>query len=188
MNKVGSPRASIDRTFRLVLDAPQLILPRTVKKKTQRLSPNPITRALQWSEALREGRYSSPSDLARELHCSRARVSQVLRLLRLDPEVIDTLLALGDPLPGRTVNEHALRALVDLSAREQRRQLELMLATAARRPRGSAGSNSRGRQDQLANSQKTAQVRAKRQIQRGLTSINGWISIGGHSLGFDRNF
>ena len=92
------------------------------------------------------------------------------------------------PLPGRTVNEHALRALVDLPAREQRRQLELMLGTAARRPRASAGSNSRGRQDQLANSQKTAQVRAKRQIQRGLTSINGWISVGGHSLGFDRNF
>ena len=64
------------------------------------------------------------------------QVSQVLRLLRLDPEVIDTLLALGDPLPGRTVNEHALRALVDLPAREQRRQLELMLGTAARRPRG----------------------------------------------------
>ena len=96
--------------------------------------------------------------------------------------------ALGDPLRSRTVSEHALRALVDLPAREQRRQLELMLGTAARRPRASAGSNSRGRQDQLANSQKTAQVRAKRQIQRGLTSINGWISVGGHSLGFDRNF
>ena len=129
MNKVGSPRASIDRTFRLVLDAPQLIVRRAVKKKTQRLSSNPITRALQWSDALRDGRYSSPSHLACELHCSRARVSQVLRL---DPEVVDALLALGDPVPSRTVSEHALRALVDLPAREQRRQLELMLGAAAR--------------------------------------------------------
>ena len=147
----GSPRASIDRTFRLVLDAPQLILRRAVKWKTQQLSSNPVTRARQWSEALRDGRYSSPADLARGLHCSRARVSQVLRLLRLDPDVVDALMALGDPLPSRTVSEQALRALVYLPAREQRHQLELMLGSAARRPRGRAGSNSRRRPDQLAN-------------------------------------
>ena len=127
----GSPRASKDRTFRPVLVAPQLIL-RRAAKKAHRLARNPIARALQWSEALRDGRYSSPADLACELHCSRARVSQVLWLLRPDPDVVHGVLALGDPLPSRTTSEQALRALVDLPAKEQRRQLALMLRAGAR--------------------------------------------------------
>ncbi len=44
-----------------------------------------------------------------------ARVSQVLRLMRLDQEDIDSLLALGDPSAQSSHCERVLRPLVDLA-------------------------------------------------------------------------
>ncbi len=79
---------------------------------------------------MRDGGHASRADLARKLHCSRARVSQGLRLLTLDQEVIDDVFALGDPLPRRSVSEQKLRAMADLPAEEQRRRLDLMLRAA----------------------------------------------------------
>ena len=60
------------------------------------------------------------ADLARKLKVSRARVTQVMNLLELDPKVAATIVALGDPLPMRIITERALRPFIDLPLDQQR--------------------------------------------------------------------
>jgi hypothetical protein len=52
----------------------------------------------------------------------------VLRLLRLAPEVLKAIAALGDPLPSPIVTERRLRPLVNLPQEEQRRRVDALLA------------------------------------------------------------
>jgi len=80
---------------------------------------NPISLAQEWQEAITNGKYSCPADLARHLGISRARATQVLRLLKLCPEVLDLVASLGDPLPSPVITERSLRPLVDLPPEEQ---------------------------------------------------------------------
>jgi len=44
------------------------------------------------------GQVKNQSDLARKLGISRARVTQILNLLRLDNNIIDNLEQIGDPM------------------------------------------------------------------------------------------
>lgn len=62
---------------------------------------------------------SSAAELARKLEVSRARVSQILGLLQLSPEVVDKIVALGDPLPRPFITERKLRRISGLPPREQ---------------------------------------------------------------------
>ena len=59
---------------------------------------------------------------------SRARVSQVLRLLELSPAVVETIGAIGESIPNRIVSERELRPLVNLSQEEQSRRVEGLVA------------------------------------------------------------
>ncbi len=72
---------------------------------------------------LDNGECTSRADLARKLGVTRARVTQVLGLLDLAPQVLEAVVGLGDPLPGPVVNERTLRPLLRLPAEEQRRAL-----------------------------------------------------------------
>ena len=72
---------------------------------------------------LDKGECATQADLARKLGVSRARVTQVLGLLALAPEVIDFVAGLWDPLPRPIVTEHMLRPLLKLPVEEQRRAL-----------------------------------------------------------------
>jgi hypothetical protein len=67
-------------------------------------------------------------DLARKLGVSRARVSQVLRLLQLSPEVLETIVACGDPLYARIVTERRLRSIIGLPAEVQRQKVQTIFA------------------------------------------------------------
>ena len=89
---------------------------------------NPITLAQEWQEALAVGIYASPSDLACHIGVSRARVTQVLRLLKLSPEILEMVSALGDPLPSAIVTERSLRPVVELPPEEQKQWIAMMLA------------------------------------------------------------
>jgi hypothetical protein len=93
---------------------------------------NPIVVAQAWREALRSGTYSSAADLARKLRISRARVTQVLSLLRLPPDVLNAMAALGDPLPFPLLTERRLRAIMTLAMEEQAPEIRKLLAR--RRP------------------------------------------------------
>ncbi len=71
--------------------------------------------AQEWQQILGTGSHASPAALARHLGVSRARVTQVLRLLSLSPEVQHALIALGDPLTSPCITERKLRPVVYLS-------------------------------------------------------------------------
>lgn len=60
------------------------------------------------------------AELARKLRVSRARVTQILRLLRLAPNVLQQIAELGDPLPTPIITERMLRPIVELSPDDQR--------------------------------------------------------------------
>ena len=110
----GSPKLSIDRTFRSEFELPRPKRHQPLTKVAKHQYRNPITLAEEWQEALAEGRYAFQSDLARHLGASRARVTQLLKLLKLSPDVLEMLSALGDPLLSPIVTERSLRPIVSL--------------------------------------------------------------------------
>ena len=69
----------------------------------------------------------SQADLARRLGVSRARVTQLFRLLDLNPQVLNAIIDLGDPLPKPIVTERKLRSLVTLPESEQLRSVKALL-------------------------------------------------------------
>jgi hypothetical protein len=72
---------------------------------------------------------NSRADLARELGVSRARVTQVLSLLDLAPEIREALLALDDHQAIRFFSERRLRPLLRLAdPQRQVRQFRRLLA------------------------------------------------------------
>ena len=84
---------------------------------------SPILLAQEWQRKLiDEGLFRA--DLAHELGVSRPRVTQVLGLLSLDTEAVETVAKLGDPLPTPMVSDRSLRLLLRLPADEQRRLLQ----------------------------------------------------------------
>jgi hypothetical protein len=125
---VGSPNKIKDRTFRVTFRLPAAEKPQ--RSRTQmpaRIYRNPIIVAQEWQQALHNEACSSAADLARKLGISRARVTQVLHLLKLEPDVLNTIAAFGDPLPSRSITERLLRSMVDHSAEEQRQELRRIL-------------------------------------------------------------
>lgn len=83
--------------------------------------------AREWQRRLTEEGLSR-SELAGELGVSRARVTQVLRLLELAPETQGIVVALGDPLPRSAVSVRMLRELLELPTEEQTLTLGPLLA------------------------------------------------------------
>jgi hypothetical protein len=73
---------------------------------------NPVYLARQWQNDLAVGKYVSRADLSRKIGVSRARVTQILNLLKLPADIIDKAYAMGDPLPKRVVTERNLRLLL----------------------------------------------------------------------------
>ena len=80
-------------------------------QKGQKRRRNPIILAREWKEALDRGEYKSQADLARKKGISRARVTQILSLLKLDAEVQEMVAKLGDPMRSGSVTERGLRGL-----------------------------------------------------------------------------
>lgn len=65
--------------------------------------------ARERKETLEKGEYKSQADLARKKVISRARVTQILNLLKLDREVQEMIARLGDPMQSSMVKERKLR-------------------------------------------------------------------------------
>jgi hypothetical protein len=77
---------------------------------------NPIFLARQWQKDLAEGKYCSRADLSRKVGVSRARVTQILNLLKLPEEIIEKVASMGDPLLKPVVTERGLRELLTNNA------------------------------------------------------------------------
>lgn len=96
-------------------------------KISKRQYRNPIYLAREWRKALDNGKYASRADLACHLHVSRARVTQILNLLKLSTEVIEMICSLGDPLKSPFVSERRLRPLLRLTPERHKAEIETML-------------------------------------------------------------
>ena len=72
--------------------------------------PDLVSLALEWKKMLDSGKYLSQVALARQVGVSR--VHQMLRLLKLPPDIQKSVIRMGDPLPSRKITEHKLRALL----------------------------------------------------------------------------
>jgi hypothetical protein len=128
----GSPSKLKDRTFRVTFRFPADETPQRSKpSRSPSLYRNPVILAQEWQQAFTTGEHGTQADFARKQGISRARVTQVLHLLNLVPDVLHTIVALGDPLSSRTVTERALRLLVRRSANEQRQEIGSILARSA---------------------------------------------------------
>lgn len=96
--------------------------PKAIKKRR-----NPVSRAKEWHESIENGQFASQAELARSLGVSRARVTQVLNLLKLSPRAIEIMLSMGETVPYRSISERELRMLVNLPATEQTATVKRML-------------------------------------------------------------
>ena len=72
------------------------------------------------------GEVKNQAELAKMKGISRARVTQILNLLRLDKIIIRRLEKLGDPLKSRIVNKRMLRPYVNKSQQEQQYLLNFL--------------------------------------------------------------
>jgi ParB-like chromosome segregation protein Spo0J len=59
---------------------------------------NPIYLAKEYKEMIDSGEAKNQAELARIKGISRARVTQILNLLKLDKNIIDNLEQIGDPI------------------------------------------------------------------------------------------
>ena len=71
--------------------------------------------AIEWQALLESGEASSQAAIARREGISRARVTQVMGLLRLAPEIQERVLSLPDLVRRPAITERALRPMVGSS-------------------------------------------------------------------------
>jgi len=105
-------------------DPPSVCHSGTPPRRITKASRNPIALAREWQDALNLGMCLSRADLARKLGVTRARVTQVLGLLDLAPEVVHAITELGDPLSRPIVSERMLRPLLKLPVDRQMARLQ----------------------------------------------------------------
>jgi len=94
-----------------------------------------LRKAVAWREELGGGLIASQSEIARREGVTVARVTQILNLLRLAPEIQATILDLS-PARGRTaISEHRLRPLLrEASLPHQMAAFSLLLRKPSERP------------------------------------------------------
>ena len=96
----------------------------------ERVYTSPLLKARRYARILKsDPSLANRADLAREMGVSRARVTQMMNLLRLDPEVQRRLMALQDQRAVRFFSERRLRPLIQIEdARRQMTEIDRMLA------------------------------------------------------------
>ena len=127
MSESGSPNRSIHRTFRAVFEMVVARSGHNLIRVDKAQYRNPLYLAMEWQRALDSGQCESLSALARHFKVSRARVTQIMNLLSLSPEVIDIIHSLGDPINSHVVAERRLRPLLSLPDGEQAKQIKALL-------------------------------------------------------------
>ena len=98
--------------------------------RPERVFTSPLKEAWRYARILESDlSVATRADLAREMGVSRARVTLIMNLLRLDLEVQERLLGLRDQRAVRFFSERRLRPLIQIEdPMQQMRELERMLA------------------------------------------------------------
>jgi ParB-like chromosome segregation protein Spo0J len=80
----------------------------------QKVYKSPLLEARRYENLLKYPFIKTQSDIAREMGISRARVSQIMALLKLAPEIQRELLALQEQRAIRFFSERRLRPLLNI--------------------------------------------------------------------------
>ncbi|MDY7011872.1 MAG: hypothetical protein SVV80_14160, partial [Planctomycetota bacterium] len=78
-----------------------------------------LRKALEWRRQLDAGEVASQAEVARREGLTRARVTQVMMLLRLAPEIQERILDMPESISRPRISERALRPIVKLNPRGQ---------------------------------------------------------------------
>ena len=106
---LGSPDCSIDRTFICQFYFQATVKKPSTPKKTYR---NPIYLAREYKKMIDSGKVKNQAKLARIKGISRARVTQILNLLKLGKNIIDNLKQIGDSMDKKVISERGLRKII----------------------------------------------------------------------------
>ena len=106
---LGSPDCSIDRTFIYQFYFQTIVKKSSIPKKTYR---NPIYLAREYKNMVDSGEAKNQAELAKLKGISRARVTQILNLLKLDKTIIENLEQIEDPMDKKVISERALRKII----------------------------------------------------------------------------
>jgi hypothetical protein len=79
--------------------------------------------AIRFDHLIRDGVVADQADLSRLGHVSRARLTQIMNLLNLAPDLQEEILQLSTPTHGRRLTERQLRPIVAKDSWEQQRRL-----------------------------------------------------------------
>jgi DNA invertase Pin-like site-specific DNA recombinase len=112
MIKSGSPDCNIDRTFTSTFYFPHKA---TKSNKTKPVYQDPIYLAKEYKKMIDLGEAKNQAELARIKGISRARVTQILNLLKIDKSTIDNLEQIGDPMYREVTSERELRKIIHKS-------------------------------------------------------------------------
>jgi hypothetical protein len=125
---LGPPSCIIRKTFQNVFILPPK-RPTSLTEVDQQkdIYRNPVALAVEWQETLSKGKYETRTALARDVGVHLSSVSRTLKLLSPDPDVLNGVLLLGDPLPGQIITVDRLVRLADFSPQEQKKALKQYL-------------------------------------------------------------
>jgi hypothetical protein len=70
-----------------------------------------LRKAIEWQALLESGKVASQAEIARQEGITRARVTQVMGMLRLAPEIQEHILSMSVMVPRPSVSERALRSI-----------------------------------------------------------------------------
>ena len=103
-----SPNLPVGRTFTASFNIPEITRKVVLSPKPVRLYRNPVYLAEEWQKRMQIKGFTQ-AELARDLGVTRARVSQVLNMLKLPEDVLAIVRDHGDPMEKRLVTERKLR-------------------------------------------------------------------------------
>ena len=103
--------------------------------------------AMEWQRQLGAGEVSTKADIARREGITRARVTQIMAMLRLAPEIREHILAMPESTGRPAISERALRLAVQLESRYDQ-ELRFRELVGKRRGRGPDTSGASGREPQ----------------------------------------
>ncbi len=98
----GSPDCNIDRTFIYQFYFQAVVKKSPTPKRTYR---NPIYLAREYENIIDSGEAKNQIELGRIKGISKARVTQILNILKLDKSIIDNLEQISDPMDGKVISE-----------------------------------------------------------------------------------
>ena len=96
------------------------------KRKTDRNEEQPVGRvprisklmalAIRYDQMLNDGVVQSQTELAELLHVSQPRMTQIMNLLHLAPEIQEEILMQQETMSGQAITEHNLREIISSSS------------------------------------------------------------------------